>query len=143
MRRSVFKVGDDYYLSGTDETMRDMWRSFFMAQLPHAVKTVDEAIEALKPDEIKRVGDGFVRQGEWYFVPDPEKVTRYLTPCTTTYTPEGLDPWTWKDKMLHCDLSRQRRHEVTELRMDAYGQRWVRGWIPCKPRWVSPAHTFR
>ena len=73
---------DRRLLCGHDE------RSWFIAAVPHdrRVTTVRQAMEALKPDLVRasqarhgvRHGDlnrrrnaGFVRQGEWFFVPDP------------------------------------------------------------------------
>lgn len=75
--------GTDYnqFLCGHDE------RHWFVAALPHNVSNVHQAIEALKPDEAaasqnlrgvrlknrnKRRNAGFIRQGEWFFVPVPE-----------------------------------------------------------------------
>ena len=69
------------FLCGHDE------RSWFVAAVPDGPSTVREAKEALKPavvrasqdrrkvktrDRNKRKNAGFIRQGEWFFVPRPE-----------------------------------------------------------------------
>jgi len=69
------------FLCGHDE------RSWFVAAVPSGPSTVREAREALKPDVVrasqtrmkvkakhrnKRKNAGFIRQGEWFFVPRPE-----------------------------------------------------------------------
>lgn len=72
--------GKDRYLCGHDE------RSWFVAAVPGGANTVFEAKEALKPAPAresqekrrvrknkrnKRHNEGYLRQGEWFFIPAP------------------------------------------------------------------------
>ena len=72
--------GKERFLCGHDE------RSWFVAAVPKAVSTVWEAKESLKPPEVrqsqdsnkvkkqkrnKRNNKGYLRQGEWFFIPCP------------------------------------------------------------------------
>lgn len=58
------------YLSGLDRNDDPQKRMYYLCRLPTLpfVKTVDEALESLRPDYV-RVGTP--RQGEWFFVPQP------------------------------------------------------------------------
>jgi hypothetical protein len=60
-----------YYVSGLDRNDDPSKRHFYLAQLPDgaAPKTVDEALELLKPEGLPEAG--WYRQGEWFFVPQP------------------------------------------------------------------------
>jgi hypothetical protein len=73
--------GRQHYLCGHDE------RDWFIAVIPGKVSTVEAAKETLKPQLVldsqgihgvkrryrnKRKNDGFIRQGEWFFIPRPE-----------------------------------------------------------------------
>jgi hypothetical protein len=75
----------DRYLCGHDE------RAWFVAAVPKRVSTVSDAKEALKPrivlhaqsrrglsakERHRRRNSVFVRQGEWFFVPEPRLVVR-------------------------------------------------------------------
>ena len=79
----AIRSGSDYaqFLCGHDE------RHWFVATLPRNVGSVRQAIEVLKPEEAassqkvrgvrrkkrnKRRNAGFIRQGEWFFIPAPE-----------------------------------------------------------------------
>lgn len=64
----VIRLGRTYYLSSMDGN------NYFISQLPRKVLTVDEAFESLKPTEIN--GQGYERQGEWFFVPVDVKVPK-------------------------------------------------------------------
>jgi hypothetical protein len=64
-----------FYLSGMDENEK-VRRSYFLCQLPKAVKTVTEAYDSLQPDEVKQaLADGLPvkRQGDIFFVPSKLK----------------------------------------------------------------------
>ena len=69
------------FLCGHDEC------SWFVAAVPGAASSVREAMETLKPEVVresqarhkvktkrrnKRKNEGFIRQGEWFFIPCPE-----------------------------------------------------------------------
>lgn len=75
-------VSKDKFLCGHDE------RHWFIATVPdkNGIANVSDAMEALKPNEViasqlrqgvrpknwhKRRNAGFVRQGEWFFIPEP------------------------------------------------------------------------
>jgi hypothetical protein len=79
-RRSDSRAPKDKFLCGHDE------RHWFISVVPEAtsVSSVAQAMEALKPDDVRRVQQqlgvrpknrqkrrnrGFIRQGEWFFVP--------------------------------------------------------------------------
>jgi hypothetical protein len=82
----LFKDEDgrkERYLCGHDE------RSWFVAAVPGGANTVWEAKEALKPEAArdsqikkgvrkskrqKRHNEGYLRQGEWFFIPEPNLV---------------------------------------------------------------------
>ena len=60
---------DRFYVSGLDRNDEPRRRHFYLARLPPGAspKTVDEALEALKPEALPATG--WLRQGEWFFVP--------------------------------------------------------------------------
>ncbi|MCB9768119.1 MAG: hypothetical protein H6752_07975 [Candidatus Omnitrophica bacterium] len=75
----------EQFLCGHDE------RHWFVAALPRNVRNVSEALESLKPEEAvvsqerkkvrgkrrnNRRNAGFIRQGEWFFIPAPEMEER-------------------------------------------------------------------
>lgn len=60
-----------YILSGIDETGKGNNR-YFMTELKGEPQTIEEAYEALKPDEVREAesnGIRVLRQGEWFFIP--------------------------------------------------------------------------
>lgn len=82
MPRTEGELNKTKFLCGHDE------REWFAAALPEdkPVKSIATAMEALKPDAViesqkrkrvktkkrnKRANEGFVRQGEWFFIPAP------------------------------------------------------------------------
>lgn len=62
---------DRYYVAGLDRNDDPRKRNFYLAWLPAfaAPKSVDEALELLKPQGLPE--SGWLRQGEWFFVPKP------------------------------------------------------------------------
>ena len=61
----LYGAGMWHYLIGVDEVP-------FVAQVPNTLDTLTEALEYLKPAEVKRAeaeGLTVTRQGDWYFVP--------------------------------------------------------------------------
>jgi hypothetical protein len=76
----------NYYVSSFDRQERRPL--YFLSQLPHAVSTVDEAIESLSPDSVKTardMGRNVVRQGDMFAI--PMSVTRHeLTKLGATFT---------------------------------------------------------
>jgi len=74
---SLLRVRDRSYLSGTDSSAH-LGRGYFLTELRTNPETVQEAIEALKPEivrqyesaytEDERDLDGLLRQGEWFFI---------------------------------------------------------------------------
>jgi hypothetical protein len=78
-QHDVIEYQGRYFLSGMDG------QNYFLCQLPEPVKTVEEAIEHLIPNELRMNGwsddyktrtvklmAGVVRQGEWFFRPISE-----------------------------------------------------------------------
>ena len=66
------EVKTGYLISGLDATGTDPWKSYFLSVLPHAVTTVAEAYDALKPQPVldaEAAGIDVFRQGEYFFVP--------------------------------------------------------------------------
>ncbi len=65
----VFSINDKYYISGYDHNEEPPL--YFLARLPHAVSTYDEAIEALKPESVKLAeaqGINILRQGDMFAI---------------------------------------------------------------------------
>ena len=66
---AVFSIADKFYLSAYDE--QESPPLYFLCRLPHAVSTVDEAREALKPESVKsaeKSGAAVLRQGDLFFI---------------------------------------------------------------------------
>jgi len=122
--RCVFRIHRDligfrYFLSGTDETMVNPWNGYFLAELPHSVKTVAEALESLKPNAVKFAesrGMDVKRQGEWFFIPCPE-----ITALRNAANLSGLC-------LEHRDSERIRRHRPTQLK-ELNGVRFAKGTV--------------
>lgn len=71
MGSTLFKVGKRIFLSGIDETAKDLWNGFFLTQVVGNPTTVEEAYEGMKPEEVKNLevaGYNVRRQGEYFFV---------------------------------------------------------------------------
>jgi hypothetical protein len=85
MLKDEGQKGNAKYLCGHDE------RHWFVAAIPEAAgaKNVADAMEALKPEVVrqsqkkkgvkakhrnKRKNAGFIRQGEWFFIPEPSLI---------------------------------------------------------------------
>ncbi len=71
--RDVRKGGRSI-LMGVDEDQ------YFGCELPTHPKTVDEAMEALKPEAVKKASS-FQRQGEWFMIPVAEKDVPKVEEC--------------------------------------------------------------
>lgn len=70
---TLFRVEENLYVSGLDRNDNPHRRNFFLAKLPKTkkkVKTVDEALAALRPSGLPETT---IRQGEWFLVPEPDK----------------------------------------------------------------------
>ncbi len=118
MGRSVFRVDDRYFLNGLDETGRKPWESYFLTELAEPVRTVQAAIESLKPNAVRDAesqGLPVFRQGEWFFIPAGVTGRRQYTPVNPPFLP-NLD-------------GRPGHHEVTAARIDATGRFLVRGTV--------------
>lgn len=67
-----------YFLSGIDETAKNLNNGFFLTELVGSVETVEEAYESMKPLEVKWAeerGEDVKRQGEYFFIPVQNTVT--------------------------------------------------------------------
>lgn len=63
----VFTLGDEYYLTGYDD--QESPPLYFLCRLPHAVKTVEEARDALMPESVRqahKAGLQVRRQGDLF-----------------------------------------------------------------------------
>lgn len=163
MGRAVFQVstfdklghclGAKYFISGMDETARNAWRSHFLSELPGPAFTVAQAIESLKPGVVQDYqqqnilagGKGAIsqpdvlRQGEWFFIPRPNVLTKALVPIVredamALYRTVSGDTTPRKpilDTLLPIGpgANGRRSHRVTELRQDSTGQLYARGTV--------------
>jgi hypothetical protein len=82
---TVVQVGDEFFLFDTDrEELQHFGFNPFFTHLPRPVTTVDEAYDALMPDEVHEAvnnGVNVIRQGEFFFVPVPDlDVRRQMLP---------------------------------------------------------------
>ena len=153
MGRSVFRVQvgqagdipvDRYFISGLDETARDVWRGFFLSELPGPVSTVAEALESLKPDMVRAYeaveagefylgrapGPPVLRQGEWFFIPEPLVKTRTLEKVyfPNLTTPTG-DPVPSLLLPVGPGAFGRQSHMVKEQRSGPSGLLYVRGQV--------------
>ena len=69
----VFRIGENYYLYDIDRKELDEHKIFnpFLANLPRAVYSIEEAYDALIPDEVRdamNAGIAVKRQGEFFFI---------------------------------------------------------------------------
>jgi hypothetical protein len=77
-RSPNYDTREAYFISAWDNQDRN---TYFLSELPHAVDSLDEAYEALKPETVKRgerEGRRIVRQGDIFAV-ETEVTTRALT----------------------------------------------------------------
>jgi len=112
--RAKFWTGSEgkhtYFLSGLDETAKNVWRSFFLSQLPHEVTTVENAYESLKPREVQSAewnGREVLRQGEWFFVRVNDELAKQCTKFEKLW--EKNKP----EYLINRDTSRPAQHLVT------------------------------
>lgn len=76
---AVYRIGNDYYLSGYDDQEKPPL--YFLCALPHPVSSIDEAREALKPESVKiaeAAGISVKRQGDLFFIKSRMKRRRLL-----------------------------------------------------------------
>lgn len=64
---TLIKIEEDYYLSGIDESGKDRRGMYFLTKLPRPASSVDDAYLAIKPKGLN--GEAYVRQGEFFLVP--------------------------------------------------------------------------
>ncbi len=114
---SLFRVNGKHYLSGFDETAVRQWLAgYFLVELPGKPKTYADAIESLKPRQVKQAlaaGVDVKRQGDIFAIPT-DKATRQLK------GPSGR----------MAQLLGQ-NHVATEVRVN--GKTYARGTIYHKP----------
>lgn len=75
MGSTLFRHGERLFLSGIDETAKDLWNGFFLTEVEGNPITVAEAYESMMPEEVKsaeREGKEVLRQGEYFFVKEEE-----------------------------------------------------------------------
>lgn len=64
---ALLRIGDEYFLSGIDQSGRDRRGMYFLTKLPRPASSVDDAYLAIKPKGLN--GEAHVRQGEFFLVP--------------------------------------------------------------------------
>lgn len=129
-----------YYVSGLDRNDDPRKRHFYLAQLPDGArpKTVDEALETLKPEGLPDTG--WFRQGEWFFLPTPglkpviegENVLIRESKISWDRTQAGVpimsdDANEARDRASLVNWGRARRHRAT--RMYINGAVYVSGMV--------------
>lgn len=86
MGSTLFKLdtefsGERYFLSGIDETAKDLWNGFFLTELVGKVDTIEEAYASMKPEvvqDFERCGYTIRRQGEYFFVEVQDSLNEML-----------------------------------------------------------------
>lgn len=71
MGATLFTYNNRYFLSGIDETAKDLWKGFFLTELVSPVLYVCEAYDALKPLAVQFAENKQMdvkRQGEFFFI---------------------------------------------------------------------------
>jgi len=129
----VFRYGDSYYLSSIDDTGAGWVGLYFLSKLKQRVETVEQAYEALKPDEIKMVEKAGLlheRQGEWFFVriKDVEKAIMPVPiPEKPHYKKSGFSELIERPYVLKSeDPEKPDRHYATQG-FEFEGRQFVRG----------------
>ena len=122
-----------YFISGYDENEDPPL--YFLARLPHSVKSHKEGIEALKPKSVKeaeKLGLSVLRQGDMFFIPTPYR-KEDLKIMGATFTTELLFPkeayvgkrWatynTFSDSKEDKDFDFYILHDGTKLAVDDQG----------------------
>jgi hypothetical protein len=82
MGSTLFTYNNRYFLSGLDETAKDIWNGFFLTELVGQPKTVEEAYEMLKPNAVKHAeksGREVKRQGEYFFIKAVDDIQKLLS----------------------------------------------------------------
>ena len=64
---ALLRIDDEYFLSGIDESGRDRRGMYFLTKLPRPASSVEDAYLAIKPEGLN--GEAYVRQGEFFLVP--------------------------------------------------------------------------
>jgi hypothetical protein len=129
-----------YLLSGFDETARAWGGGYFLSQLPHKVKTIDEAILSLAPKEVHKAwADGkFVkRQGDIFGIPDSEMTTRKLNKIGSRLGGARFYLGAHRPRLLETN------HYATEaFTVTRHGKEeiWARGCLYHLPTFRQPDH---
>lgn len=80
----LLKVDKKYFLFDVDRNELKHYRfNPFLSELPNPCKTIKEAYEMLKPDEVVKAlkqGKKVLRQGEWFFIPTKKKISEKKKP---------------------------------------------------------------
>lgn len=157
----------EYFLSGFDETHNSRTDGFFISQLPHAVRTVAEGYESLKPKMVRdaiAAGLDVKRQGDAFAIPVfdlnvrkmvRQKATmiehtgyRYEDAQGNTY-PNWHRNSEWKYGALPKTLDiptfgmvngRPNSHGANDVAIDRYGHIFARGNLIHRPPFRQPEH---
>jgi hypothetical protein len=122
----LFEYNDIQYISAFDSQESLARRSYFLTRLNDKHNTFDEAIESLKPKQVKTAIENNIdvkRQGEWFFIPTEQK-TRNLTKIGKMYP-------------IYPDST----HIASEV-SEKNGTRYVRGTIRHKPPYRNSQHAM-
>lgn len=126
----LFEYNDNQYLSGFDSQESLSRRSYFLTRIAGKFETYDDAIESLKPIEVKYAiesGIDVKRQGEYFFIPRDIK-TRELSKVSNLVG--KMHP-----------IFPESTHIATEVRETSEGARVVRGTVRHRPgEFRTPQH---
>jgi len=140
---TLFRVEGNSYVSGLDRNDDPHRRNFFLAKLPKTkkkVKTVDEALAALRPAGLPETT---LRQGEWFLVPASDKKfksdqviksVKEVAKEDTTDTAPGIplisadadEQYETTKKAGYLSTFRTQRHRVSRMVCDG-GHVYVKG----------------
>lgn len=120
---ALINYDDRQFISSIDPSGRG--RLYFLTELSGKADTVEEALELLKPPEVREAEANdlaVLRQGEWFFVPTPINPKDYVR-CTNKAIA------IFKPATLHNrDEGRLSRHYATEG-FTVHNRRFVRGTV--------------
>jgi hypothetical protein len=123
------------FLSGLDETGRNPWAAYFLAQLDQTKVddllgslTVEDGYEVLKPEEVREAeaeNEVVLRQGEWFFVRVDDILQTSLN-ILERKKPEKVE----KNGLLpNREEAREKRHKATRMVITDDGKVFARGTV--------------
>jgi hypothetical protein len=160
---SVFRAKGDYrnrhpykyhyFLSGFDETHNSRNDGYFICELPHAVKTVEEAYESLKPKIVKEAyaaGLNVKRQGDVFAIPVLDLNSRKILKNKTRAHMEPVVRSRWnqetqsyESEIIRMELDMPKvndSHAANEIGYDSRKRMYARGNLYHRPLFRRPEH---